>query len=65
MTYGKLRRVLARIQTFQTMEVVEEDSVISYKQIDGKSAPKWIGPAVVLDIDDNVCPKRCDQIHAA
>ena len=50
---SKLRRLLARNKTFNCAEIDVGDMVLFYKAQSRKSAPRWRGPAKVLEIDDS------------
>ena len=50
-TGSKLRRLLARNKSFGCPDISAEDSVLAYTLAGRKRAPRWRGPAVVLDID--------------
>ena len=49
--YSKLRRLLAYSASFNGADVAIGDSALSFKAANRKSAPRWRGPAKILDVD--------------
>ena len=52
MATGKVRRIMDRNQTFNSIEITIGDSVIFYRQVSRKSTPRRRGPATILAIHE-------------